>query len=493
MGFSEQLALANRLQTAQQELTIGVAQDVARFFPLLDVNNVDKTFGRYASALMATTKLRRQVAGNLGAAYFMATRLDAGISDDFVPETAPIVADEVLFNSLLATGPVLMKKGLGSGRTAEEVKAISLAATTGSMQRHVLNGSRETVKRLVYKDTKCNGWARVAAGSRVCWFCSMLISRGAVYKNKQTASRGVDGDPYHDHCHCYAVAVFSNGRYPGDEQAAEMQDLWYSSTEGTSGPAMRQKFRQAYNETYGNVIDVQNKVTTSKTIAAKSTTEIGAGKKTIKVTAAERASASKYRLEMTKDGLVHVNGNNDVIKLEGKVTQEETKRIVAAMEKGQQILPTRTSVTTRDARGIFAKDKGCDAYNSAAWDNKTKTWKSNNSISLNIERLRNAKAQKGYFMPARTVQNDLEYTVLHELGHSAERQFGFNGGIDGIITENYLAKMPKEALDSLSRYGKSNAQEAWAEAWAEYFMTNGATDNAAAQWFASTYEWSKLL
>lgn len=250
MGYSEQLALANRLQAAHNELTLGVAYDVARLFPTLDVNNVDKSFGAYSKTLIALTQLRRSVGSSLGAAYFMATRLDAGIKDDFIADLAPAVDDRVLFNSLLSTGPILMKKGLGSGRTAEEVRQIAQTATTGAMQRHVLNGSRDTVKHLVYKDTRCNGWARVSAGSRVCFFCSMLVSRGAVYKNKQVASRGVDGDPYHDHCHCYAVAVFSNGRYPGDEVAAEMQDLWYASTGDVSGDAKRKKFREAYVAKY---------------------------------------------------------------------------------------------------------------------------------------------------------------------------------------------------------------------------------------------------
>lgn len=250
MGFSEQLALANRLQVAHMELTIGVAADVARIFPTLDVNNLDQSFGPYSRALIGLTQVRRAVAGNLGAAYFMATRLDNGIDDDFVPDTSPPVPNEALFNSLLSTGPILMKKGLGSGRTAEEVRATAITATTGALQRHVLNGSRDTVKRLVYRDARCNGWARVSAGSRVCWFCSMLVSRGAVYKDQRTASRTVNGDPYHDHCHCYAVAVFNNGRYPGDERAADMQDLWYASTGDVSGEAKRTKFRQAYDSTY---------------------------------------------------------------------------------------------------------------------------------------------------------------------------------------------------------------------------------------------------
>lgn len=245
MAYAQQLALATQLQRVQGQITLAVANAVAQVFPTLDVNNIDQSFGAYEAQLAAVTQTAQQAASTAAAGYFMAAREDAGIADDFVPIIAKPVDPVALRTSLLVTGPILMKKGLGSGRTAAEVRALALSATTGALQRHVLNGSRDTVKQLVYRDARCNGWARVSAG-RPCWFCAMLVSRGAVYKSEQVAERGVDGDPYHDHCHCYAVAIFNTGRYPGDEYAGEMQDLWYASTSDAYGVNKRRKFRQAF-------------------------------------------------------------------------------------------------------------------------------------------------------------------------------------------------------------------------------------------------------
>ena len=50
---------------------------------------------------------------------------------------------------------------------------------------------------------KC-GYARVTAASP-CAFCSMLASRGFVYRSDETALKTKTGDSYHNHCHCTAV------------------------------------------------------------------------------------------------------------------------------------------------------------------------------------------------------------------------------------------------------------------------------------------------
>lgn len=70
----------------------------------------------------------------------------------------------------------------------------------GGMQRRIVNWSRATVMGSSLQDPRADGWQRVGVGE--CEFCTMLISRGAVY-DKDTADFGA-----HDHCNCAAAPAF---------------------------------------------------------------------------------------------------------------------------------------------------------------------------------------------------------------------------------------------------------------------------------------------
>lgn len=72
----------------------------------------------------------------------------------------------------------------------------------GGMQRRIANFSRGTVIGSAVRDPKAEGWQRVGTGA--CAFCSLLISRGAVYRTEESADFAS-----HDHCHCSAVMVWS--------------------------------------------------------------------------------------------------------------------------------------------------------------------------------------------------------------------------------------------------------------------------------------------
>jgi hypothetical protein len=76
-----------------------------------------------------------------------------------------------------------------------------LTLTTGGTQRRIANADRETVTGSSIADPKAQGWMRVGDGDS-CEFCSMLIGRGAVYKE---ATVGFES---HDHCGCVGVPQF---------------------------------------------------------------------------------------------------------------------------------------------------------------------------------------------------------------------------------------------------------------------------------------------
>lgn len=112
------------------------------------------------------------------------------------------------------------------------------------------------------------GWARVATGRETCAWCLMLISRGPVYSDAQSAGFDVDdetaieifdrikvGDPnasaemrelmtrWHPNCDCMVVPVFDRRDWPGREQYKRAEQLWIDH--GKANPGLRG--RELYN------------------------------------------------------------------------------------------------------------------------------------------------------------------------------------------------------------------------------------------------------
>ena len=104
-------------------------------------------------------------------------------------------------------------------------------------ERIVLNGARDELWDNTRRDKRALGYIRLSRTGTPCGWCAMLISRGPVYKTKQSAEYA-DGDKYHDNCHCYAVAVYSREEYKTDPMYAlnrEYAELWPQVTSGLGG------------------------------------------------------------------------------------------------------------------------------------------------------------------------------------------------------------------------------------------------------------------
>lgn len=98
-----------------------------------------------------------------------------------------------------------------------------------SAERNAVNGGRQAIQAMAAKDHRVVAYARVSRTGTPCAWCAMLISRGAVYKTRQSAERGEDGDGYHDNCHCYAEPIFSVEHYDRDPRFdlnREYSELW---------------------------------------------------------------------------------------------------------------------------------------------------------------------------------------------------------------------------------------------------------------------------
>lgn len=149
-------------------------------------------------------------AASLGADWYDELRQNAEVKGKF----QAIVADlpDVGRTNALAgwsVGPLF-------GANPDASAALSMAS--GGLQRIIFNADRNTVMRSSVQDRRALGWAREGNGE--CEFCSMLISRGAVY-SKATADFAA-----HDNCKCVAVPEYGGG---DTGQSVQVNDYVQSS------------------------------------------------------------------------------------------------------------------------------------------------------------------------------------------------------------------------------------------------------------------------
>ena len=117
-------------------------------------------------------------------------RDDAGVTGRFSASPADLATEDQV-----AAG---VRNAVGSlyGETADVGAALTLM--TGSMTRHIMAGSRDTIVGNTVADPKATGWERhVRSGA--CKFCRMLAGRGGVYRKDTVQFKA------HDHCHCVAA------------------------------------------------------------------------------------------------------------------------------------------------------------------------------------------------------------------------------------------------------------------------------------------------
>lgn len=239
------VTLTERHRLAQLRLGVVTAALLEKVWPLLDPENLDATFDRWLTAVQPIVRTQRATSSKLASGYLTAFRqLELGTADQyFRPELAEPVAADQLATSLLVTGPVSLRAALGRNRGLAAAVDQALANSTAAAVRHTLNGGRDTIGNTVDADRRALGYARVTSGN-ACAFCSMLASRGPVYKSKTTAG---DGRKYHDHCHCTVEPVYREDAAwpPGAER---LRDLWDETTGGLSGKSAYNAFRRALAE-----------------------------------------------------------------------------------------------------------------------------------------------------------------------------------------------------------------------------------------------------
>lgn len=217
-------------QAQQAAVTALLTVQMAKIWPLLDLNNLARSLPRYQAAVAALTYKFGQVSAVQAARFYTAERSAAGVTGRFRPVPAqPAGIGQVSKSIDWAT------KGLWS---AQPDTSAAKTLTNGVAQKLVTDTGRNTLIAAIQADTKCRGWAREARPS-ACSFCALLSTRGAVYRTEQTAEFRA-----HDHCHCLPVPLFADV-YEPPAYIREWQQLYRDTPYGKNAAEARNNFRVA--------------------------------------------------------------------------------------------------------------------------------------------------------------------------------------------------------------------------------------------------------
>lgn len=128
----------------------------------------------------------------------------------------------------------------------------ALSVINGSVQRFVQYSGRETIARNVSRDRSKPRYARVPQGPTTCAFCSLMASRGFVYRSKKTAGQD---HKYHDDCDCQIVPSWDESPYIEGYDPDALYDQYQSARQSSgettaSGIAaeMRRQFPESYTD-----------------------------------------------------------------------------------------------------------------------------------------------------------------------------------------------------------------------------------------------------
>jgi len=215
---ARRLTEAHRL--AQARLGVATARQILTVWPLLNVDDLDRTFDRWLLVAMRLVQAQRRASASLAAGYLTAFRtLELGVTEPTTPTLADTIDEKRLTASLLSAGPAVVKLSIARGLTPAKASEAGRVASARSALRHTLNGGRETIVATVESDRSALGWARATSGA-ACAFCLMLASRGPVYKGAKTAEFHA-----HDSCSCTVEPVYRRDADwpPG---AREARQVW---------------------------------------------------------------------------------------------------------------------------------------------------------------------------------------------------------------------------------------------------------------------------
>jgi hypothetical protein len=169
----------------------------------------------------------------------------------------PFDHDEVSRN-MVVNGPSRVMAGMDQ-KTLEEAMTTGLHTSSGAAIRQAVNGSRSVTRTVADKDPRILGYARVTDGNP-CYYCAILASRGAVYKDDSFVASdaqfdGPDmsdlGDNWsdvakvHDNCRCTLRPVYAKAHFR-DRDSWFYYEQWKEFSKGKSNAKAIREYRKRF-------------------------------------------------------------------------------------------------------------------------------------------------------------------------------------------------------------------------------------------------------
>lgn len=160
--------------------------------------------------------------------------------DRAAEEEAAIILDQLgIENMLNKLEQINREKELeAQEREANEAHEAAGRRSAAAAQRITMNAARGLNYSLADTDHRVIGWARYSRTGTPCGWCAMLISRGPVYKSRQSAQGGAEEqNKYHDNCRCIAIPIFFESQMDSElfELYRKYRDMWNSRIRGKYG------------------------------------------------------------------------------------------------------------------------------------------------------------------------------------------------------------------------------------------------------------------
>lgn len=186
---------------------------------------------------------------------------------------------------------------------------------------------------------------------------------------------------------------------------------------------------------------------------------------------------------LVKKGIVYQNGPIEVqfYSAGANIAPKIQKDLLKEVEE-LQILNPRQKMT------IHVASNAGDAYGSALLGDAQIWLKPTTVMHVTPN-----KAERGFKMPAIGEVSQRRYTLAHEWGHTLDEggHFTRTESIQNATTKQIIEDLKNEYRDTafMSRYSGENTKEFYAEMFAEFYLTNGQTNNALVQAMAKKFAW----
>lgn len=223
MPGPQALALTQRHRLRMRQLAARVQQRILRVTSTVTLDDIDTWWEQAEPSAAELVRRGANAAAELTERYLRQHARTEG--REVRPERASPNLEEIR-TSLRVTGPVAFKTNMADTGDPIAARTVMNTMLQGSAQRLALNGGRRTVMGTFATSDELAGWRRRSGGTP-CYFCRMLISRGAVY-SKNT----VDFEA-HDHDRCFPEPLYEQEAEPEDVQ--RLQQQWEDVTAGRSG------------------------------------------------------------------------------------------------------------------------------------------------------------------------------------------------------------------------------------------------------------------